>query len=181
MACQVASATTSLREVLKAGPLCQQRTLDLKKISAMALNSTHPERGTSLILYRGAVVMPRCSSRARSLPAITGDSALKDSTSSASRYIFSTSVSLGEGALHWSCLRCHGPPVVAAPQPVSPAPLGSQEPPALSRKVPFLVMPLVVRRAGTLEAATHFKVPADRRVDDWCSCVRCGGYEPSII
>jgi hypothetical protein len=50
------------------GPLCRQRTLDAKKISAMALNSTRPERGTSLILYRGAVVMPRCSSRARSLP-----------------------------------------------------------------------------------------------------------------
>jgi hypothetical protein len=28
----VASATTSLREVLKAGPLCRQRTLDPKKM-----------------------------------------------------------------------------------------------------------------------------------------------------
>jgi hypothetical protein len=36
MACQVASATASLREVLKAGPLCWQRTLDPKKISTMA-------------------------------------------------------------------------------------------------------------------------------------------------
>jgi hypothetical protein len=44
MACQAASATASLREVLKAGPLCRQRTLDPKKISAMALNSTRPER-----------------------------------------------------------------------------------------------------------------------------------------
>jgi hypothetical protein len=182
MACQAASATTSLREVLKAGPLCRQRTLDLKKISAMALNSTFPERGTSLILYRGAVVMPRCSSRARSLLARIRDSAPKDSTSSASRYIFSASVSLGgEGVLHWSCLLCHGPPVVAVPQLASPEPLGSQEPPALSRKVPILVMPLVVHRAGTLEAATHFEVPADQQVDDRCSCVRCGGYEPSII
>jgi hypothetical protein len=42
----------------ESGPLCRQRTLDSKKISAMALNSTRPERGTSLILYRGAVVMP---------------------------------------------------------------------------------------------------------------------------
>jgi hypothetical protein len=73
------------------------------------------------------------------------------------------------------------PPVAAAPQPVSPEPLGSQEPPALSQKVPLLVMPLVVRRAGTLGATTHSEVPAARRVDDRCSCVRCGGYEPSII
>jgi hypothetical protein len=64
MAYQVASATASLREVLKAGPLCLQRTLDPKKFSATALNSTRPRRGTSLILYLGAVVMPRCSSRA---------------------------------------------------------------------------------------------------------------------
>jgi hypothetical protein len=91
------SAIASLHEVLKAGPLCQQRILDPKKISAMALNSTHRERRTSLILYRGAVVMPRCYSKARSLPARIGDSALKDSTSSASRYIFSGSVSLEGG------------------------------------------------------------------------------------
>jgi hypothetical protein len=49
-----------------------------KKISAMALNSTRPERGSSLILYRGAVVMLRCSSKARSLPVRIGDSAPKD-------------------------------------------------------------------------------------------------------
>jgi hypothetical protein len=42
MACQAASATATLREVLKAGPLCWERTLDPKKISVMALNSTHP-------------------------------------------------------------------------------------------------------------------------------------------
>jgi hypothetical protein len=56
-----------------------------------------PERGTSLILYRGAVVMPKCSNKAQSLPARIRDSAPKDSTSSASRYIFSSSVSLGGG------------------------------------------------------------------------------------
>jgi hypothetical protein len=87
----------------------------------------------------------------------------------------------GEGVLRWSCLLYHGPLVVATPQPASPEPLGSQEHPALSRKVPLLVMPLVVRRAGTLEVATHFKVPADQQVDGRCSCVRCGRYEPSII
>jgi hypothetical protein len=97
MACQAASAIASLREVLKVGPLCRQRTMDPKKISVMALNSTFPGRETSLILYRGAVVMPMCSSRARSLPTRTGASAPKDSTSSASQYIFSASVSLGGG------------------------------------------------------------------------------------
>jgi hypothetical protein len=59
--------------------------------------------------------------------------------------------------------------------------LGSQEPLALSRRVPLLVMHLVVCRAGTLEAAAHSEVPTDRRVDDRCSCMRCGGYEPSNI
>jgi hypothetical protein len=172
MACQAASATASLHEVLKASPLCRQRILDPKKISAMELNSTCPERGTSLILYRGVVVMPRCSSKARSLPARIGDSAPKDSTSSASQYIFSSSVSLRGGC---SSL------VLSSPQLVSPEPLGSQEPPALSRRVPLLVMSLVVGRAGTLEAAAHSEVPADQRVDDRCSCVQCVGYEPSNI
>jgi hypothetical protein len=68
MAYQAASSTALLREVLKAGPLCRQRILDPKKISPMELNSTCPEHGTSLIQYRVAVVMPRCSSKARSLP-----------------------------------------------------------------------------------------------------------------
>jgi hypothetical protein len=57
----------------------------------------------------------------------------------------------GEGALHRSCLLCHGPLVVAL-QPASPKLLGSQEPLALSRRVPLLVMPLVVCQAETLEA-----------------------------
>jgi hypothetical protein len=160
MACHAASATTLLREVLKIGPLCRQRILDPKKISAMALNSTRPERGTSLIQYRGAVVMPRCSSKARSLPVRIGDSAQKDSTTSASRYIFLGSVSLREVALHRSCLLCHGPLVVAL-QLASPEQLGSQEPLALSRRVPLLVMPLVVCRARILEAVACSEVPAD--------------------
>jgi hypothetical protein len=150
MACQVASATASLREVLKAGPLCRQRNLDPKKISAMALNSTRLECGTSLILYRGAVVMPRCSSKAQSLPARIGDSSPKDSTSSASRYNFSGSVSL-----RGSC---------------SSSVLSS-----------VLGLPLVVCRAGILEAAARSEVPVGRQVDGRCSYVRCGGYEPSNI
>jgi hypothetical protein len=83
--------------VLKASPLYWQRTLDPKKISAMALNSTRPGRRISLILYLGAVVMPWCSSRARSLPMRTGASTPKDSTSSTSRYISSSLVSLRGG------------------------------------------------------------------------------------
>jgi hypothetical protein len=97
MACQAASAIASLREVLKVGPLCRQRTLDPKKISVTALNSTRLGRGTSLIQYLGAVVMPMCSSKAQSLPARTRALTLKVSTSSASRYIFSSSASLEEG------------------------------------------------------------------------------------
>jgi hypothetical protein len=44
-----------------------------------------------------AVVMPRCSSRAQSLPVRTGALTSKDSISFASRYIFSSSASLGGG------------------------------------------------------------------------------------
>jgi hypothetical protein len=44
----------------------------------MALNSTRPGRRINWIWYLGAVVMPRCSSRARSLPVRTGASAPKE-------------------------------------------------------------------------------------------------------
>jgi hypothetical protein len=162
--------------------LCRQRTLDPKKISAMALNTTHPKRGTSLILYRRAGVMPRCSSRARSLPVRTGASIAKDSTSSTSRYIFSSSVSLrGEGTLRWPCPLCHGPSAAVAPQPASPELLGSQEPPALSQKVPLLVMPLAVHQAGTPGVVARSEVPADQWAVGRCSCVRYDECEPSII
>jgi hypothetical protein len=53
MAYQAASATTSVIDALKASPWCLQRTLGLEKISATALNSTHPGHGTPLILYLG--------------------------------------------------------------------------------------------------------------------------------
>jgi hypothetical protein len=49
MACQVASAIASLIDALKASPWCLQRTLDLEKISAMALNSIQLGHGTLLI------------------------------------------------------------------------------------------------------------------------------------
>jgi hypothetical protein len=62
--CQAASATTSMIDALKAGPWCLQRTLDPEKISATALNSIIPGRGTPLILYLRAEVMPKCPSRA---------------------------------------------------------------------------------------------------------------------
>jgi hypothetical protein len=159
MACQAASATTSLREVLKAGPLCQQRTRDPKKISATALNSTRPGCGTFLILYLGAVVMPRCSSRARSLPARTGASTRRTpphphlGTSSHPR------CHSAEGTLHWPCLLHPSPSVAAAPQQASPEPLGSQGPPTLSQKDPLHVMLLAVRRAVTPRVVAYFKVP----------------------
>jgi hypothetical protein len=174
MACQAASATASLREVLKAGPLCQQMTLDLKKISTMALNSTRPRRGTSLILYLGVMVMPRCSSRAQSLPARTGALTPKDSTSSTSQYIFSSSASLRGGysslalsSTSWSFGYC-------CSSVGSLEPLGSQEPPALSQKAPLPVMLLAVRRAVTPGVVAHFKVPADQQAVSRCSCVRYG-------
>jgi hypothetical protein len=85
-----------------------------------------------------------------------------------------------EVVLHPSYLLYRGPLVVAL-QLVNPEQLGSQEPLALSRMVPPLELPPVVRWAGTLEAAARSKVPADRQVDGWCSCVRCSGYESSII
>jgi hypothetical protein len=180
MACQAASATASLREVLKAGPLCRQRTLDPRKISAMALNSTHPGHGTSLIMYLGAVLLLRCSSRAQSLPVRTRDLTPKDSTSSASWYIISSSAPLGGGysslalsSTSWSFGCCYS-------QQASPEPLGSQEPPALSQKAPLPVMLLVVRRAVTLGVVACFEVPADQRVVGRCSCVQYGECEPSI-
>jgi hypothetical protein len=45
IACQAASGIASPREVLKAGPLCQQRILDLKKISAVAFLDSVPGSG----------------------------------------------------------------------------------------------------------------------------------------
>jgi hypothetical protein len=162
MAYQAASATTSPRDALKASPLCLQRTLDPRKISVMALNSTRPGRGTSLILYLGAVLMPRCSSRARSLSTGTGASAPKDSTSSASQYIFSSFVSLGRGCSSSPCLLCHGSPAAAAPQQASPEPGGSQGPPTLSQKFPPPVMRVEVHWVVTPRVVAHFEVPADQ-------------------
>jgi hypothetical protein len=71
--------------------------------------------------------------------------------------------------------------IAAAPQQASPEPLGSQESPALSQKVPLLVMPLTVREAMTPGVVARSEVPADQWVVDRCSCVRYGECEPSII
>jgi hypothetical protein len=64
MVCQAASGTTSLLDAQKAGPRCLLVTPDPEKISAMAQYSTHPGRRTRLIRYLGAVVIPKCTSRA---------------------------------------------------------------------------------------------------------------------
>jgi hypothetical protein len=93
----------------------------------------------------GAVVMPRCSSRAQSLPARTGTFSRPWCRS-------------GEGTLHWRCLQCHGPSAAAAPQQASPELLGSQGPPALSQKAPPRVMRIEVRRAVTPRVVAHFEV-----------------------
>jgi hypothetical protein len=58
MACQTASATSSLIDALKAGPWCLQRTLGKEKISATALNYTCPGHDTPLILYLGVELIP---------------------------------------------------------------------------------------------------------------------------
>jgi hypothetical protein len=107
--------------------------------------------------------------------------------SSEGLHLFSISVQLlrfgiarGEVVLHQSYPLYRGPRVVALPL-ANPEQLGSQEPLALSRRVPPLKLPLVVCQAGILEAAARSEVPSDRQVDSRCSCVRCGGYEPSII
>jgi hypothetical protein len=181
MACQAVSATTSLRDALKASLLCLQRTLDLRKISAMTLNSTCLGRGTSLILYMGAVVMPRCSSRARSLPVGTE---LQQQRTPPRPHLGTSSRSLyrsGEVALHQPHLLCHGSSAAAAPLQASPEPLGSRGPPALSKKTPPDVMRAEAHWVVTPGAVAHSEVPADQRVDDWCSCVRCGECESSII
>jgi hypothetical protein len=54
MAYQAASAIASLRDVLKAGPLCRQRTLDPKKISTMALELYPPSMRDFLDLVPGS-------------------------------------------------------------------------------------------------------------------------------
>jgi hypothetical protein len=64
MACQAASATASLMDILKAGPWCLRRTLEPEKIFVTIFNSTHPRRGTHLILYLAVEVMPKCPSKA---------------------------------------------------------------------------------------------------------------------
>jgi hypothetical protein len=105
----------NITDGLKAGPWCLQRTLDPEMISVTALNSTCPGCETPLIRYLGAEVMPKCPSRARSLPVGIRASAPKDSISSASLYTFSPSVSLkGEYSswssslllTSWSCCYC---------------------------------------------------------------------------
>jgi hypothetical protein len=87
----------------------------------------------------------------------------------------------GEGTLHWPYLLYHGPLVAAAPQQASLESLGSQEPPALSQKVPLRVMPLAVCRARTPGVVAHSEVPADQWAVGRCSCVRYGECKPSII
>jgi hypothetical protein len=70
---------------------------------------------------------------------------------------------------------------IVVPQQVSPEPLGSQGPPALSQKAPLPMMLIVVHRAVTLGVVGRFVEPSDQRAVGRCSCMRYGECEPSII
>jgi hypothetical protein len=87
----------------------------------------------------------------------------------------------GECTLHWPCLLYLGPSAAAAPQQVSPELLGSQEPPALSQKVPLPVMLLAVCRVVTPGVLACVEVPTDQWAVSRCSCIQYGECEPSII
>jgi hypothetical protein len=147
----------------------------------IALNSNRPGRGTSLIPYLGAVVMLRCSSRARSyrrgpeFQPLRTPPQLHLGTSSHSP------CRSREVALHRSCLLRHGSLAAAASQQESPEPLGSQGPPDLSQKAPPPLMCAAAHRSVTPGAVAHSEVPVDQWANSRCSCVRCGECEPSII
>jgi hypothetical protein len=64
---------------------------------------------------------------------------------------------------------------------VCPGLLGSQVPPAQSQKVPPLEICAMVRCAVAPTVVARPEVPADQWVDDRCSSVPCGEYEPPII
>jgi hypothetical protein len=104
--------------------------------------------------------MPRCSSKARSLPE---RSKIQLRRTPPRQHLGTTSpvrYRSGEVVLHQSYPLYRGPPVVAI-LPANPEQLGTQEPLALSQRVPPLKLPLVVCRAGILEAAARSEVPAD--------------------
>jgi hypothetical protein len=171
MACQAASATTSLIDALKAGPLCLQRTLGPEKISTTTLNATRPGCGTPLIWYLGVEVLPKCPSRERSLSVGIGASAPKDSLSSTSLYSFSPSLSLrGEYSfvLHLHC-QCHGPPPAATPQQVCLDLRGYPVPLAQSQKVPPPEMHVAVSCDEAPTSVACSEVPTDQWADGRCS------------
>jgi hypothetical protein len=64
---------------------------------------------------------------------------------------------------------------------MSPEPLDSQGPLALSQKFPPPVMQVEVCRVVTPRAVACFEGPADQQADDRWSCVRCRECERSII
>jgi hypothetical protein len=94
IACHATLATTSLQDALKAGPMCLLISLGPLKISTTAWSSSQPGHMTLLILNSGAVVMPTCPSRSRSLSVGIKASFPKDFNSSVSQYIFSFSESI---------------------------------------------------------------------------------------
>jgi hypothetical protein len=105
----------------------------------------------------------------------------KDSTSSASRYIFSFSMLLVGGCSSSALSSTPWFPGCYCSSIGEPRARGSQGPLALSQKVPPPVMRVEACRAVTPGAVAHFKVSADQRADNRCPCMRCGECEPSII
>jgi hypothetical protein len=111
----------------------------------------------------------------------TGASAPKDYTSSASKYIFSFSVSLWGGCSSSALSSTSWFFGCCCSSEMSPEPLGSRGPPALSKKGHPHVMHAEAHRVVTPGAVEHSEVPANQWADGRCSCVWCGECEPSIM
>jgi hypothetical protein len=124
--------------------------------------------------------MPRFSSRARSLLVRTELRSRRTPPHLHLGTSFHPRRRSGECTPRCPCPLCLGPLATVAPQQASPELLGSQEPPALSQKVPFPVMPLVVHRVVTPGVVACSEVPADQWAVSRCCCVRCSECEPSI-
>jgi hypothetical protein len=123
--------------------------------------------------------MPKCPSKACSLPLGTGASARRTQSPQRPCIASHPLCCSGESTPHHPCLH-HGPAAVAAPHQVSPGLLGSQVPLARSQKAPPEVC-AVVSHAASPAAVACSEVPADQWADDRFSCGLCGEGEPSKI
>jgi hypothetical protein len=163
MACQVASATASLRKVLKASPLCLQRTLDLKISVGVG--------GDAYVLQQSSKPVSE-----------------NWSFSPEGLYLIRIPVHLLVLGVAWWRVLFIGLifyvlvlRLLLLLSRRSPEPLGPQGPPALSQKSPPPVMHLEVQRVVPPEVVAQVEEPADQRADSRCSCMRYGECEPYII